>query len=381
MRDGLRRPEEAPKGGKSQAGRAGAGSQGPHHDLKALPEVPVSGVATAGREAPQAFGRVIAEVAVAGLGWGPGVKEHLSILGHEEEDEPVHEAQELPVVILAVEGAGSEVLAQDRVGGVGEEARAESLEGPLHPAPEGLEGPHPLLPGDLAPALQDAGLGWLALEARDVADEPKDSEVGVDLAREHGLEVELDVGLASEGGVVPQQAQDAPVGDEAVEPLLGVVEELLEESVGALGGGPRHTPLPPVKIGSPSKEVDGDLPPGVGDSVAFAVQLHGAGWGESAVAELCEERQEPALAGEAGGAVRFREPGQLFLERPPGAEEAVPGAGDGLVKAVAAVQVVGLGLKVGEARIAGRHPGKEVWREDPALGADGGEAFLACAHG
>ena len=72
-----------------------------------------------------------------------------------------------------------------------------------------------------------------------MAQEPEQGEVGVDLAGHHRFEVELDVGLAGQAGVVAQDAQAAPVGEEAPEVVIRLVQELLDEAVraGAAGAG------------------------------------------------------------------------------------------------------------------------------------------------
>ena len=76
------------------------------------------------------------------------------------------------------------------------------------------------VPRDLAPALEvAAGLARqatsasrrLALHPALMGDQPEEREVGVGLAVEDRLEVELDVGLAGERRVVAQDAQGQPV--------------------------------------------------------------------------------------------------------------------------------------------------------------------------
>ena len=71
----------------------------------------------------------------------------------------------------------------------------------------------------LGPALEPALLGLVGLDAGLVADEPEEHEVGVDLAGEHRLEVELEVRLAGERDVVAQDAEHEAVGDDPPQPL------------------------------------------------------------------------------------------------------------------------------------------------------------------
>ena len=128
-------------------------------------------------------------------------------------------------------------LVQLVVGGVGEEAAAEGLDRLLDALAQRVERAGAVLVGGPGPALEPALLGSVGLDARLVADEPQQHEVGVDLAGEHRLEVELDVRLAGERDAVAQHAQHEPVGDDPPQPLGRAVEQLLHEAVRALAGG------------------------------------------------------------------------------------------------------------------------------------------------
>ena len=55
---------------------------------------------------------------------GRRIEQQVTVFGDEDEDEAVHEAEELLVVALLVELAGAELLAERLVGLVGEEALA-----------------------------------------------------------------------------------------------------------------------------------------------------------------------------------------------------------------------------------------------------------------
>ena len=141
-------------------------------------------------------------------------------------------------------------------------------------------------------------LGSLGLDARLVAEQPEQGEVGVDLARHHRFEVELDKGLAGQAGVVAQDAQAQAVGDEPPEMLVGAVEELLDQAVRAGAVGPaapgmrrsRSTWKPTRWIGVCCQlcEIAYDLPP-------ISTGLAGT---QPAVAELLEERKQPLLTGD-----------------------------------------------------------------------------------
>ena len=126
-----------------------------------------------------------------------------------------------------------------------------------------------------------------------MAAEPEQREVGVGLAREHRLEVELDVRLAGEGDVVAQQPQRQSVGDDAPQPLAGAVQQLLNEAVRGLVGGATDT-------GGTSVERDAAPTRWIGEwlysqktGVALAVDLDAGLLNEPAVAELREQRQQP----------------------------------------------------------------------------------------
>ena len=98
--------------------------------------------------------------------------------------------------------AAAESVAQGGVLRVAGEALTQDLERALDATTEVAKRSGALLLGLLGPLLQPAGLRPAALawrEARGMGHEPEQDEVGVDFAREHGLEVELEEGLAREG--------------------------------------------------------------------------------------------------------------------------------------------------------------------------------------
>ena len=89
--------------------------------------------------------------------------------------------------------------------------------------------------------LDEVGLRALTLEATLVAHQPQQHEVRVVLTIHDRLEVELQVGLARQGDVVPQESQDATVADEAPEPLIRAVQQFLDQAVWRLAGRAAHT--------------------------------------------------------------------------------------------------------------------------------------------
>jgi hypothetical protein len=76
-------------------------------------------------------------------------------------------------------------------------------------------------------------LRTIGLEVGLVGEEPEDFEVGIRLAVEHGLQVELDEGLADEAFVVAQDAELKAVGDDAPQVSGGPIEEFLKQRMGA----------------------------------------------------------------------------------------------------------------------------------------------------
>ena len=199
----------------------------------------------------QAGGAVVGGEALAGGAGGLGVVARVqqrlavegAVLGHEQEDQPIDHAQELAVEVGERHLAGAQGIAQRGVLRVAGEAFAEDLQRPLDAAAQVAQGAGALLVGELGPLLQPAGLGPLALarrEARGVGHEPEQDEVGIDLAGEHGLEVELEKRLAREGLVVAQDAQAQAVRHDGPEVAGAAVQELLHQAVRVDGGGAAH---------------------------------------------------------------------------------------------------------------------------------------------
>ena len=131
------------------------------------------------------------QVALAGQRVASRVEQRVAVLGDEQEQQAVHEAQQRSVVVAGVEVAVAERVVERMVGGVGEEATAECLDRLLDALAESVERAGAVLAGGAGPAFEPALLGAVGLDAGLVADEPQQHEVGVDLAGEHRLEVEL----------------------------------------------------------------------------------------------------------------------------------------------------------------------------------------------
>ncbi len=73
----------------------------------------------------QALDGVEGPVALLGQGVAMRVGQHVAALGHQQEQQPVHQAQELAVVVLLVEPTRSQAFPQGSVGRMGQEAGAQ----------------------------------------------------------------------------------------------------------------------------------------------------------------------------------------------------------------------------------------------------------------
>ena len=175
------------------------------------------------RQLPQSRRRVVCAVALAFNLASGGMEEDLAVLRHEEHDQPVDEAQYLPVVVLLVQSSGAQLFPERSIGGVRQEAAAQRGNGLFNAIAQLVERARSLFKGCARPLLQPAFGGSLRLHARLVAEQPQQGEVGVDLTVHHGLQIELDIGLARETGVVAQHAQPQTVRDNTPQVLFGAV--------------------------------------------------------------------------------------------------------------------------------------------------------------
>ena len=318
---GLGTPEVGAEGGQRE-GRC-AGAEALHDAEQAVPEIGVGGAGAAIGAVSEVGGGVPAEVALAGQLGGGGVEEGAALLGDEEEDQAVGQAEELPVVGLGVEGAALQALVEGDVVAVMEEAGAEGGDGRLDALAQALEDPDAQVAALGEPGLEVAVRGLRVLDAALVADQPEEAELGVLLAVHDRLEVELDAGLAGQAVVVADEAQGRTVGDEAPEVVVGAVEEVLDQAVGRDSRGAGDARGAAAEVDAPADQVDRGALVEVGDREGPAVDLEAGPPGEASVAERVEERQEPALAGEAGGRGALGQPGDLLLAGAPGEGHAV----------------------------------------------------------
>ena len=249
------------------------------------------------------------------------------------------------------ERPGSQPLAQRRVPRMAREAPAHDPQRPLHAPAQLAERAGALLLGLAGPLLQPAGLGPLALaghEARGVHDEPQQHEVGVDLAGEHRLQVELQVRLARQRLAVPQDAQTHAVRDDRPQVPVTAVEELLHEPVRVGGGRAALSRRPAVEREAAADKVHRHRPEEPPDGIGAPADLGAGGRGQEAEPQLAQQRQAPLVVGESGGGLAL---GQV---RGGGAElavvpaQAIPGVSDYFVEALAGGEAVVFWAGAGE---------------------------------
>ena len=160
-------------------------------------------------------------------------EEQLAFLRHHQEQHPVDEVEQLPVVACLVEVSSPDGAPQPLVAGMGDEGAAQHFEGPLHPVAELLPDPPAVFYPLVVVVLQQAlvRLDLLARESGLVHEPVENHELAVGVSFDHGLKVELQVGGFGEPGAFAQQAQLGAVGGHPPQGF-GPVEEVLDEGVG-----------------------------------------------------------------------------------------------------------------------------------------------------
>ena len=121
--EGVLAPQEAPQGGQGEV--CAALVEQVHDEAQGQPRVLVWGARAFDGEVSQPAGGVEVEVAALGVAGCVGVEQQASVLGDEQKQEAVDQAQELAVEVLGGQGALGQALAQGEVVPVGEEARAQ----------------------------------------------------------------------------------------------------------------------------------------------------------------------------------------------------------------------------------------------------------------
>ena len=124
------------------------------------------------------------------------------------------------------------------IGRVRQNPRPKAEDRPLDATAKLVQDSQALLLGRLRPLFEPAIVGLFGLDSRLVTQPPHEGEVGVDLALEHRLKVELNIGLSGQPAVVAQDTQAQAVGHEPPETIFRSVEKLLDETVRARLAGP-----------------------------------------------------------------------------------------------------------------------------------------------
>ena len=106
-----------PRAGRPSSGQPSSCAELLHDQGQTAVEIDVRRAAAALGQAPQAVGRVVFLIAIAGGRVGLRVEQQVAILGDEQEEQPIDQAQELAVVVLRVECAGSQLVAKRGVAG------------------------------------------------------------------------------------------------------------------------------------------------------------------------------------------------------------------------------------------------------------------------
>ncbi|HWQ34037.1 MAG TPA: hypothetical protein VNQ79_14400 [Blastocatellia bacterium] len=352
--DGVVREEKAAECGQTQF-RAAAITELPHHQPEAVKEIAVARAESPFGQSPQTRDGIEPRVSLARFIFSRRSKEQFAVFGHEEKEQPVHEPQQLAVIILLVEFALAQTPEQHLIGRVREEAASERFDRLFDAAAQGFERARALFLGGLRPLLQPARFDSFAfahLNARLVAEEPQQREVGVQLAVHHRFEVEFDIGLPRQADVVAQDAQLQSVRDEAPQVRFRTVEQFLHHSVRRDAGRSRYACRAFVKLHFRADQMNRRLLPGVRDGIASAINLDGFRGLQPAIPEFTEERQQPLFARQCGAGISRGQRRERFLKNCPRAEQPVPGLVDRFVKSDIADEVVILRRQSFELRIA-----------------------------
>jgi hypothetical protein len=375
--------------GVEEGGEVFVGEHFPE-DAEAAPQVVVVGVGGAAVEGSSQAGNAVV-FAVEGV-----CADEVALLGDEEEEEPIHQAQQLVVEFLRTQPRSPTIrhsrfalsplatrhspfairhhhpLPERLVRGVGEEAVGQALEALFDAVAEAIADATALLDGVLAVLFEEAvgGIGGGARQAAAVEQAVEDFELAEALLVEDLREVELDIGLAADVGAVAQQAQGEAVGDDAPE-VFAAVEEFLEEGVrghsGAFGGRCA------CQVVARADDVDGGRVVGLagtmGDGEEGAIELVGAWVVVELVSQEAQERDHPGIAGERRARVVLGQPLEPLLEQVPLAARGGEDEGDFVGEAAFAVQTeIARGLS-GE--LAGLELVNKVGPQEAALDADG----------
>ena len=183
------------------------------------------------------------------------------------------------------------------------EARPEDPERPLDAAAQIPERPGTEPLGLLRPLLQPAGLGTVPVACREaggMGHEPQQHKVGVDLPGEHRFEVELEVRLARQGLVVPQDPQAKAVRHDRPEVCVAAVEVLLNQAMRIGGSGPPLSCGAAIERKAAADKVNWRRTEETADGIRAAAKLGAGGHRQKAESQFPQQRQAPLVVGESG---------------------------------------------------------------------------------
>ena len=337
------------------------------------PGIAVAGIGEVGffGEFSQAGERVAEVVDFPEALVGAGDMGEAAFLDDHEEEQAVDEAEEVGVEVRGELGTGGEV-AEAVVGRVVEQAvgqiEDDAVDGGAEAIADAGAGVEGVLVVDFNRGLCD---GVLAdRQAGGVEQAVEEGEVGEEFLGEYAFEVELDEGEFDESGGIPEQADEAAIGDDAVE-VLGEVEVFLDQPVGRHARGIGHGAAA-VERFVPADEVDGKLVAGgiaVGDAVGFSLDGFGLSKVEL-IAEQAEQRNHPEVAGLGGAGGSFLEAGDFHLIGRPVGAGGSPGIGDLILDLGGGIEAEVLGQLVRP--FAPLDGIEDVGGKDGAFEADGG---------
>ena len=184
--------------------------------------------------------------------------------------------------------AGAQPVPQVSIANVGEKTPPQHGDRRCHTVAQVVKGARALILSGPGPPLELAVSRTLGLDTRLVAKQPEQREVGKDLARHHGLEVEFDKGLARETCVIAEDAEGAAIRDKAPEMIVRVVEKLLDQAVRARAICAWGTSEAAAELDVEPDEMDQRVLPGMRNRVTLAVDLNRLGRDQSPVTKLLE---------------------------------------------------------------------------------------------
>ena len=159
----------------------------------------------------------------------------VSILGDEEENQPIDEAEQLTVEFLLLQLAGLETIAKILIGLVANEPGPQVFNSLLDTDSQLVEGATPICFRLFGPDFKPAGRRAVLCSTFQpglVTYQPEETEVRKGFAFEDAFEVEFDMGLAREAGVVSKDKELEAIRDQGPQVLCRAVHEFLNHTVG-----------------------------------------------------------------------------------------------------------------------------------------------------